>query len=335
MRKEETFYDWCMNNDGQKYLDAWDYEKNPDTPKHVFHDGEKRYFICPRCGKSSLCTVTSIMKRNRLPGCFKCETFGDWCIENKRQDLLKRWDYEKTGFGPFDVSKCSTKAVYLKCPRGIHPSEQKSLSNLVKQFNSRDCLQCKSFGQWGIDTLGSDFLEKYWSDKNVKDPMKLWRGTTQKVWIKCQNKDYHEDYQVSCSNFTKGKRCPYCANKKVHPRDSLGSVYPESAEFWFQKNLTPFQVSPGSNKKVYWKCEKHGLYRRSISHAVQADFVCPKCVKEDKESKMEKRVRLYLDSIFGEEDVKHELDCTICPVNPKTGKKLRYDNEVVSLKLVI
>ena len=30
-------------------------------------------------------------------------TFKQWCDDNSRDDLLKRWDYEKTGFCPDDI----------------------------------------------------------------------------------------------------------------------------------------------------------------------------------------------------------------------------------------
>ena len=31
-------------------------------------------------------------------------TFYQWCVDNKRNDLLDRWDYGKTGFSPNDIT---------------------------------------------------------------------------------------------------------------------------------------------------------------------------------------------------------------------------------------
>ena len=78
-----------------------------------------------------------------------------------------------------------------------------------------------SFGQYLIDEYGD--LSKIWSDKNGDlDPMTLAKNTHKKVWIKCQEKDYHDSYLISCNDFTQGGRCCYCAGRKVHPKDSLG-----------------------------------------------------------------------------------------------------------------
>ncbi len=149
----------------------------------------------------------------------------------------------------------------------------------------------KSFAQWGIDNLGSDFLDKYWDqEKNIVDPWQISYGyTLNKVWIKCQEKDYHGSYEISCSHFTNGKRCSYCVNKKVHRLDSLGVIYPESLKFWSNKNKkSPFDYSYGSGKLVYWKCpeNKHKDYQRSINNATKCNFRCPECQYSKGEDKI-------------------------------------------------
>ena len=82
----------------------------------------------------------------------------------------------------------------------------------------------KSIAQWLIEEYGENALDLYWDyDKNTTDPWKISRGSSEKVWIKYQEKEYHNSYKISCNNFINGKRCPYCANRngKVHPLDSL------------------------------------------------------------------------------------------------------------------
>ena len=51
--------------------------------------------------------------------------------------------------------------------------------------------------------------------------MTLAKCSNKKVWIKCQEKDYHVPYLISCDNFIDGCRCPYCAGMKIHPKDSF------------------------------------------------------------------------------------------------------------------
>jgi hypothetical protein len=88
-----------------------------------------------------------------------------------------------------------------------------------------------------------------------------------------------------------------------------------------------------SNKLVYWKCDKHGEYRRKICDMVNADFVCPKCRREEKESKLQKKVHEYLSSLGY--TIKTEYNCSLIPINPNTNYPLPFDNEVVELKLII
>lgn len=84
-----------------------------------------------------------------------------------------------------------------------------------------------SFGQWLIDTYGENALDKYWSKKNTINPFEIYCKSDKKVWILCQNKEYHNDnggYLTMCRHFYNGSRCPYCSSHKIHPKDSLGNL---------------------------------------------------------------------------------------------------------------
>ena len=72
-------------------------------------------------------------------------TFKQWCIDNNKQDLLDRWDYDKTGFSPEDVTYASNKPVFFKCPNGIHDSEKKSLPRVTckSDQNTFVCKECQ------------------------------------------------------------------------------------------------------------------------------------------------------------------------------------------------
>ena len=198
----------------------------------------------------------------------------------------------------------------------------------------------KSFAQWGIDNICSDFLEKYWDyEKNDKlgiNPLEISYGnTSKKVWIICQEKDYHCSYDITCGSFTsQGSRCSYCSGKKVHPNDSLGALYPKSLEVWSDKNTkSPMDYSPFSHEKVWWKCldGKHEDYFRDIKHSNIYDFRCVKCVQERDESFIQGKTNDYLNRLGY--NVLHEHDCTLIPRNPRTknitNNTLPFDNEII------
>lgn len=334
-----SFYQWCIQNNHKDFLDRWDYALNKEDPDNISASSiNKYYFLCEnKEHPSELHQIHPIIRFNRIPKCSVCNSFGYWCEHNNRMDLLNRWDYELNKISPYNISISSTKKQYFKCPKGIHISEEKDLNNIRKQYGSSRCSQCESIGQYGIDNVDPLFLENYWSNKNTDLPHMVSKYSNKKIWIKCQNKDYHEDYQVSCVNFLKGERCPFCSKKKINKIDSLGFIYNDKVQsIWSELNdLSPYDYFPQSNKLVYWKCDndKHQDYRRSISQSLRADFKCPKCIKERKESVLQEKVRLYISSLY--DDINHEYDCTLLPRNPKTNYIMPYDNEIVKLKLII
>jgi hypothetical protein len=277
---------------------------------------------------------------------FRCnrtqKTFKQWCEENNRQDVLYLWDYALNKDLPEKIAFTSNKKIYFKCRnKNInHHSELKRLDNFTMgQENSLNCDQCESFAQWGIDNICENFLENYWdNDKNTINPFDIPHAWNNKVWIKCQEKDYHGSYEVSCNNFVYNKRCTYCQHnyRKVHKFDSVGYLYPEVLELWSDKNiLTPYDYSPYSNQKVFFKCDEclHDDFLKQIEWMVKSDFSCPQCSKLRRESYLQETTRIYIEKLGY--TVNTEWDCSIVPHSPKTGKSMPFDNEVIDLKLII
>lgn len=261
-------------------------------------------------------------------------SFYDWCIENNHQDLLNRWDYELNIKLP-DQTPFNTKIkTYFKCPCNKHQSTGIFLSMREKSGNYNiQCIGCNSFGQWGIDNICIDFLNKYWDyDKNTEYPMKLQKMSNKQIYIKCQEKDYHGSYPVMPYDFVgKNIRCPFCHMRQVHQLDSLGTHYSKSLDSWSDKNDdTPFEVAPKSNQKRWFKCEnhKHKDYLSYVYRAVDRNFECPKCHQEQDKSYLHKKVEQYLDNCYSYHR-NTEYDCTIVTINPLTGYILPYDIEVV------
>lgn len=272
------------------------------------------------------------------------KSFEQWCVENNRKDILDRWDYILNNYKPSEVLFRTNKKYYFKCPRGIHKSEKKDINHFVSgQEGSINCNQCNSFAQWGIDNLGEDFLEKYWDyEKNVDvNPWNISFASNKKVWIKCQEKDYHDSYDVTFLNFTKGDtRCPYCNKNsgKVHPLDSLGKLLEDKdlLYLWSDNNYnSPYEYAPNSHQEVYWKCSNglHEDYLRSIKDSKIYNFRCPDCSRERNESFLQQKVRLYLNQLGY--IINHEFKCSIIARNPLTNRLMPFDNEIVNLKIII
>lgn len=276
------------------------------------------------------------------------KTFYDWCIENKRNDYIEYWDYDKNESCPSDYGIYSKRKIWMKCTRGIHKPRFISIGELTNSKKSSVCTECNSFAQWGIDKYGDDFLDRYWDyERNIEiDPWKISRSSGRLVYIKCNKVIYHGSYEIKCNTFVSA--FPNSGCKKCHVRgkngkpaveDSIAHTDHECIKYWSCKNsFSPYDVSKKSHKLIWWKCPdgKHGDYLRNVAETRRYNYRCPHCVNEMRFSSLQRKVSNYLENDLGF-SVNHEYECTINPPSPTGYNNLRlpYDNEIVDLKLII
>ena len=103
-------------------------------------------------------------------------------------------------------------------------------------------------------------IMKYWDyEKNDNDLLnKITIGSQKLVWWKCEKQ---HSYQQIVRSKTKGVGCPICSNKLiVKGINDLATTNPELLQEWDYSlnNVKPNQISKGSEKKVWWKCNKCG-----------------------------------------------------------------------------
>lgn len=101
-------------------------------------------------------------------------------------------------------------------------------------------------------------------------------GSNKRVWWVC-NKGHEWKAMVNARN--RGRGCPYCAGHKVSIDNCLYTVNPSLAREWHpNKNgpLTPKDVTPGSNKKVWWVCSKGHEWEAPIRSRSRGSK-CPYC----------------------------------------------------------
>lgn len=212
------------------------------------------------------------------------KTFEEWCLEDKHEDILNMWDYDLNNKKPNEVGFASNKKYYFKC-KNNHNSFQVKLAFLSSKTSNPTadtlCPYCNSVAQEGINKYGEDFIDKYWSDKNIFDPWLVSRGTRRKkIWLKCPDNNTHPDHEVIASSVRLTVGCPYCTGRKVCETNSLGYNYPQVLSVWSDKNnKSPFEVYKKGKTKVWWKCQNgiHEDYQRDIEHSIIANFCCLEC----------------------------------------------------------
>jgi very-short-patch-repair endonuclease/uncharacterized Zn-finger protein len=127
-------------------------------------------------------------------------------------------------------------------------------------------------------------------------------GSSKKVWWKCEKG--HEWENVI--GFRRNHRCPYCSNRKIGSDNNLAVLNPTLANEWHPtKNgkLSPKMVTPGSSKKVWWKCDKHHDWEARISD--RKNTGCPYCSNQSSEPEI--RILTELMSIFDDVTSRHKI----------------------------
>ena len=121
-----------------------------------------------------------------------------------------------------------------------------------------------------IEELGLN-LDDIWNweknNKNGINPYELYKYSNKKIWVYCQEHDYHNydregnkiGYITSCRDFAKNKKCSYCSSKKIHYKNSIAYNYPKIAKMIAieENNLTfedCYSIACNSNKQFYIKC---------------------------------------------------------------------------------
>ena len=324
----------CICDNCGKILPSWTYQQ---YNKYKKENGET---YCSKCG-----TLLFGKEKSRKTKLSKSKSFEQWCIENNRQDILDRWDYELNDCLPSEISYGVRKKCWFKCDKHEeHKSELKSIVDFTNGCEgSIECKQCKSIAQYILDSFPDKKLEEVWDyEKNGDlDPWSINRGSHIKIWIICQEKEYHGSYEIKCYSFIRGSRCSYCCNYhgKVHPLDSLKQyiINNYGEEFfniiWSEKNkVDPTTIAPNSLIECWWNCPdiKHKPFKRSCHHSFASEYRCIECVQERKESLIEEKTRLYLEELGYE--VLTEYKCSIIPKNPKKEGKnnsMPFDNEIL------
>jgi hypothetical protein len=177
-------------------------------------------------------------------------------------ELASEWHPTKNGdLTPFDITSGSGKKVWWKCDEGDDHDWDSSPNNRTKD-NGRGCPICSGYKVVKsncLSTVNPELSSEWHPNKNGNlTPQDVTSGTHKKVWWKCNKGDDHE-WKTSVAHRTNGRSCPICAGKKVVKSNCLLTVNPELASEWHPNkngNLTPQDVTSGTHKKVWWKCNK-------------------------------------------------------------------------------
>ena len=265
--------------DNKALVREWNYKKNKDIDINKITSGshKKVWWICSQHHEWAA-DVSSRYKGHGCPYCNNLKAlagYNDLATINPK--LAKEWDYEKNGdLKPSDVLPGSHKKVWWKCEKG-HEWEKE----VKERNNGLNCPYCSNQkvlkGYNDLGTTNPELLKEWDFNKNIISPYEITAGAEKMVWWICSES---HSYQSLVYNRKKGAGCPYCDSKKIlKGYNDLATTNPSLAKEWnYEKNgdLKPTDLTEGSSKKVWWKCEKGHEWETTIKSRKTGNN-CPYC----------------------------------------------------------
>jgi len=192
----------------------------------------------------------------KCPYCANRIACKDNCLQTKNPKLAREWHPTKNGtLTPKNVVAGSHLKVWWLCKNGHE--WRAVISSRMKGHGCLYCLKRKALPEYNLKVINPKLAREWHPTKNGSlTPKDITPGSNRKVWWKCA--EGHE-WKATINSRNLGNKCPYCSNKLVCKDNCLQTVNPKIAKQWHPtKNgvLTPRDITPGSDKKVWWRCSE-------------------------------------------------------------------------------
>ena len=205
--------------------------------------------------------------------------------------LIREWDLVKNKpLVPNQFSVGSDYLAWWECEQGH--SWRAAISSRANKKRV-GCPYCK--GRLPSETnnlavIHPTVAAEWHPKKNgALNPDEVLSGSKRKVWWRCSKNANHE-WQASINNRVgsagrKSTGCPSCYKEKPYRRkpipyeSSISAKFPALTKEWhpnLNPEITPADLTPGSNKKVFWTCAKRHVWQATVKNRVHGKG-CPNC----------------------------------------------------------
>ena len=211
-------------------------------------------------------------------------------------NIAAQWHPTKNGnLKPTDFVAGSHKKVWWKCDVSPdHEWEAQIRSRLVLS-NCPCCSGRKVVLSNCLATTHPEIAAQWHPSKNGQlTPYNTSYGSERKIWWKCNIASDHE-WQATISNRIKGRGCSCCVSRTIVNSNCLATIHPDISKEWHPiKNgeLTPYNVSKRTSKKIWWSCSEGHEWQANISDRTKLNGSnCPICF----DSHGEKKIKIFLE----------------------------------------
>ncbi len=204
---------------------------------------------------------------------------------NTNPSLTQEWHTTKNGkLKPTDLIQGSKTQVWWKCSKG---DDHEWIATCYDRSRGNGCPICRGLKVVRSNCLATinPHLAKEWHPtKNGNlTPFDVPINSHKKLWWKCNVADDHE-WQATSNTRSRGSGCPCCSGRKTVKSNCFATIYSDKSKNWHPTkngNLTPFDVSINSHKKVWWKCavaDDHEWLAQVADISICKDNGCPCCL---------------------------------------------------------
>jgi hypothetical protein len=174
---------------------------------------------------------------------------------------------------------------------------------------------------------------KLWCKLNNK-PFELvshtYEGSNKKLKWQCLHNDCGEIFEATWGFISQGGGCSFCAGIQVGLSNCLATKNPELAKQWHptkNNDVTPYDVTCNSHKKVWWLCDKGHEWNSIIKNRNSLKAGCPECNKSKGEEKIKE--------IFDNNNISYFSQKSFDNLTGIKGGLLSYDFYLPNYNLLI
>jgi len=182
----------------------------------------------------------------------------------------------------------SHQVVWWRCKKEPHHEWKTNLKSRVDDRTGCPfCTGRKPTQTNNLAALYPEIASEWHPVKNKLSPWSVVPGSHVSIWWRCSIDPTHEWRAKPVSRTRTGSGCPDCAVAKKGPKPRSGAynfakLFPQIAKQWHPtKNgdLKPSDVTPGSNKVVWWKCARGSdhVWQTMVNSRAKGNTGCPFC----------------------------------------------------------
>lgn len=276
-----TFYDYCIRHGETALLAQWHPEKNGAlTPRDLSYGSKRKVWWRCRRGHAWQAMVYARADGSGCPYCAgKAAVPGETDLASLYPAIAAQWHPRKNGaLTPDAVLPGSHKKVWWVCGQG-----HEWRAAVKSRVSGCGCPVCTNrtiaLGENDLAATHPQLAAQWHPTQNgALTPRDVVAGTRRKVWWLCER---GHAWQASVASRAGGSGCPICSGKRVLPGENdLASLFPAIAAQWhpaLNGGLRADAVSPCSNRKVWWQCEKGHAYQAAVGSRTVSGSGCPYC----------------------------------------------------------